>query len=108
MVETLIRTGVDCTLEDPIGRTPLYTAAMNGDPAIVGWLIEAVQHAHTLGLMLRVDDVGDVVYSQQTEATDSGSSFLGVVNDPLKDLVIERHSIEGSETIVVQEYGCLN
>lgn len=85
-----------------------FTPSASGGFLLVGGLIEAVQHAHTLGLMLRVDDAGDVVYSKQTEATDSGSWVLGVVNDPLKDLVIERHRIEGSETIVVQEYGCLN
>lgn len=85
-----------------------FSPSASGGFLLVGGLIEAVQFAHSFNLMLRVDHTGEVVYSQEEHATDSGSRVLGVVIDPLKDLVVEQHTIDGADTVVVQEYGCLD
>jgi ankyrin repeat protein len=41
MAKALIYRGVEHMMEDPMGRTLLYTAAMNGNTKIVSLLIEA-------------------------------------------------------------------
>lgn len=88
----------------------VLTRSASGGSLFVGRLYETGQFGRAFTFVARIDDAGEVVYMRESdnEMLSDGPWADGVVIDPERDLVVEVHGGEESEsTLVVQEYGCL-
>jgi hypothetical protein len=95
-------------LSEAVWPGTFVPSAYGGSLLVADWS-EVSLFAHTFATTTLINDAGEVAFSKQTDFSNSvGSWPIGIVVDPLRDLVIERQELEGSEpTLVVQEYGCL-
>ncbi len=84
-----------------------FTESAYGGTLLVGDWDEGGQFGAWYSMVAWIDDSLEVVYLEGTQEHRAATWPLSIIEDPERDLVIARGVGENSDSLVVQEYGCL-